>query len=208
MTGRSSRTIRPSQCTVCAHQERARIELLRAGGASLRILAEKFGISKDAVHRHFENHVTDARKAELCAGPARVEELANKAADESKSLLDYLSITRSVLFNQLLNAAEAGDRLGVASIAGRLIEALREVGRVTGELRTLSGITINNSLTLVTSPEFMRLQEGLLQVCKEVPAARQPILQLLRGLDSPPAEIAKPNGSAWILEGEVLRVGA
>ena len=113
MTGRSSRTIRPSQCTVCAHQERARIELLRAGGASLRILAEKFEISKDAVHRHFERTTLRMReRPSFVLGRARVEELANKAADESKSLLDYLSITRSVLFNQLLNAAEAGDRFG------------------------------------------------------------------------------------------------
>jgi hypothetical protein len=57
------------------------------------------------------------RKAELVAGPAAVESLANAAADESRSLLDYLSITRTILFNQPLACAEAADRHGVAAVS-------------------------------------------------------------------------------------------
>jgi len=83
--------------------------------------------------------VSDRRRAELTAGPARVEQLANAAADESRGLLDYLGITRTVLFNCFLNAAEAGDRNGVANVAGRLLESLRELARLTGELREVSG---------------------------------------------------------------------
>jgi hypothetical protein len=79
---------RPGKCSVCHHQEKTRIELLSVGRASLAALADKFNVSKDSIYRHLRNHVTKDRKGELLAGPAKVEELANKAADESRSLLE------------------------------------------------------------------------------------------------------------------------
>jgi AcrR family transcriptional regulator len=182
------RAIRPGVCAICTHKDRARIELLRVGGVSLKALARQFDVSKDSVWRHFRTHVSDKRKAKLLAGPARVEQLANAAADESRSLLEQMQIVRSVLLNQFLNAAEACDRAGVANVAGRLLEALRELGRATGELRELSGITINqNTINLFSSPEFTRLQEGLLTVARAHPAARSDIVALLRSLDVAPA---------------------
>jgi hypothetical protein len=123
----------------------------------------------------------------LVAGPAAVEQLAQAAAEESKSLLDYLAITRAVLFNQFLNAAEAGDRAHVANVAGRLLESLREIGRITGELREVSGLTINhNTINLFGSPEFLALQEGLLTIARQHPAVKADIVALLRNLDAKP----------------------
>jgi hypothetical protein len=179
-----ARPARPGQCSTCNHPERTRIELLRVSGVPLRALAEQFGVSKDSVHRHFLSHVSQKRRAELVAGPAAVEQLANAAAAESKSLLDYLGIARSVLFNQFLSAAEAGDRAGVVNVAGRLLESLREIGRLTGELRQLSGVTINNNtVNVFSSAEFLALQEGLLQIARRHPEAKSDIVGLLRSLD-------------------------
>ena len=124
----------------------------------------------------------------------------------SKSLLDYLGITRSVLFNQFLAAAEAGDRPGVANVAGRLLESLRELGRLTGELRQISGISItNNTLNLIASPAFLALQEGLLLIARTHPTAKGDIVALLRGLDAK-TETLKPNGVDYprMIEGEAV----
>jgi hypothetical protein len=188
-----ARPTRPGQCSTCIHPERTRIELLRVGGAPLRSLAEQFGVSKDSIHRHFLTHVSQKRRAELVAGPAAVEELANAAAAESKSLLDYLGIARSVLFNQFLSAAEAGDRNGVVSVAGRLLESLREIGRLTGELRQMSGISItNNTVNMIGSPEFTALSEGLLIIARAHPEARADIVALLRRVDEEPTATALP----------------
>ena len=182
---------------------------MRVGGVSLDALAAQFGCHRDAIWRHFRNHVTDARKSELLAGPARVEGLATQAADESKSLLDYFRITRGVLFNQFLSAAEAGDRNGVASIASKLLDSLKEVGKLTGELRALSGISItNNTVNFIGSPEFGALSEGLLSLARRHPEAKADIIALLRGLDAevPP----KPNGRPcpMMIEGEALHAPA
>ena len=205
----NKRPVRISQCSVCSHKDRARIEMLRVGGVPLRVLSKQFSVSKDSVWRHFEKHVSPQRRAELTAGPAKVEQLANAAADELKSLLDYLGNARAVLFNQFLNAAEAGDRAGVANVAGRPLESLREIGRLTGELRQVSGISItSNTLNIVGSPEFQALSEGLLTIARAHPVARPDIVALLRSLDARPT-LPKPNGAMHagaLIEAEALRV--
>jgi hypothetical protein len=192
------RSLRCRKCLVCAHKDLPRIELLRTGGAAMDALALEFGVSRDSLYRHFANHFSDKRRAELMVGPAQVERLAVAAASESKSLLDQFSIVRSVLFNQFLTAAETNDRHGLVNIAGKLLESLRELGKLTGELRSISGINItNNHLTLVASPEFKALADGLLTIARRHPEAKGDIINLLRGLDD--AERAephpKPNGA-------------
>ena len=138
---------------------------------------------------------------------------ATAAADESRGLLDYLAITRSVLFSQFLVAAEAADRNGVANIGGRLLENLREIGKLTGQLRSVSGITINNNtLNICASPEFLALQDGLLKIARIHPDVRSAIVDLLRGLDprstASPAMPAPPNGAALpaMIEGDAEHV--
>ena len=124
------------------------------------------------------------------AGPVRVDELANAAADESRSLLEQLQIVRSVLLNSFLSAAEAADRPGLAIISGRLLEALRELGKLTGELREVAGINVtNNTLNLIASPQFLSLQTDLLDVCRKHPSARSDIIGLLRSLDTTAAGV-------------------
>jgi hypothetical protein len=51
------------RCQVCRHPERWRLELLRAGGASLDSLAEKFNVDRDEIWRHWQNHVTTEKRA-------------------------------------------------------------------------------------------------------------------------------------------------
>jgi hypothetical protein len=177
------------RCTVCLHNDVAKIDALRAGGASYRSLAAKFGLHRDQLYRHWKNHVGKDRRLALVAGPLTIEEMATKAAAESKGLVEYLGITRSVLFNQFLCAAEAGDRSGVSMIAGRLLENLRELGRLTGELRELSGLTINQTtnVAILSDERMVELQAGLLALCRSHPAARADIVGLLRRLDAAPA---------------------
>jgi len=48
----------PRVCTVCLHPERSDIDaLLVAGTPSLRNIAERFGISATALHRHKQDHL-------------------------------------------------------------------------------------------------------------------------------------------------------
>ncbi len=180
---------------------------MRVSGVSFEALAKEFAISKDSIFRHFKSHVSERRKAELLAGPAKIHDLANAAAKESKSLLEYLSITRGILFNRFLSAAECGDTNGVVSTATQLLAALRELGKLSGELRNLSGINItqNNILSIAASPEFEKLSIGLLNLAQRHPAVRADVIQLLRGLEASTAEAPYPMIEGAI-EGEEIAV--
>jgi hypothetical protein len=203
------RATRNSQCKVCClpAADQAVLERLFVGGASKESLARRFNVSRFAVLRHTRNHLTDARKSELMMGPIKVGELVNRAADESKSLLDYLGVMRSVLFSQFMAAAEAGDRHGVATVSQQLLASLRELGRITGELRTMAaGISItNNVLNINSAPEYPDLEAGLLEIARTVPDAREPIIALLAKLEA--ASTPGQNGSRALIECEAIDAG-
>jgi hypothetical protein len=200
-------------CTICRHAERAKIERLRAGGASYLSLGRRFGVSMYAVHRHWRNHVSPQRRAALIVGPAKIEALAGQAADESRSLIEDLALAKSVLFRSFLDAAELKDRHGVATVAGRLLECLKALGALTGQLREASkavgaSVSVVNTVNIIGSPEFVALQSGLLRIARAHPTAKADIVSLLRSLDDRPIA-NKPNGQAHagpLIEGEASHV--
>jgi hypothetical protein len=173
------------RCQVCRHDERWRIELLRAGGASLESLATKFGVDRDAIWRHWQNHVTDEMKANYLCGPAELATLAERAALEGDSVLDYLRLCRTVLTGQLAAMAEAGDSRGCAYIVGQLTRTLEAIARVTGELGELARSTINitGNVSINDSPAFAKVQASILRALARHPDARADVVLALRSLD-------------------------
>jgi hypothetical protein len=162
------------KCAVCRHEQRYQIERLRAGGASCESLARKFGLGgKDAVWRHWRNHVSNEAKAQLLAGVS-LAELAKRAEAESMSLLDYLSLVRGILLRTFMAAAESDDRHGVAITSGRLLETLRQIGTLTGEIQRLGSgnTTITNNTLILNSPVFASLQGAILSALGPFPDAR------------------------------------
>jgi hypothetical protein len=199
---------KPSACAICRHPERRKIEALRIGGASLSAVARRFGLTgKDVVHRHFKLHVSPARRADLMLGPAQFESLATHAAAESRTLLERVDIATSLLFKRFVACAEAEDDYRLAIIAGRLNVLFREYAGLTGELRQLSGLTINNTVLNVNAdPSYPALEEGLLELAQRHPAARDDVLALLARLEA--SYSPGPNGAPYtMIEGEGVREG-
>lgn len=168
---------------------------MRCAGVSLDKLSEQFGVHRDAIWRHMERHVTAEAKISYLAGPAKIAQLAEVAAEESESVLDYLRILRSTLFGFLDKLAASGDHDGVAAISSRALDVLREFGKATGQISQLSNLTTvqitNNNLAIMSSAPFADLQSGLLEICTRHPDARADIIALIDRLDakyaSPPA---------------------
>jgi hypothetical protein len=178
----------PRLCKVCRHEERWRIELLRAGGASLDSLAKKFNVDRDAIWRHWNRHVSAEMKAGYLAGPVQLQDLAAKAADTGASVLDHLHAVRTVLMCHLASATEAGDGRAAAYIAGRLTATLETIARISGELGDLARSTTynitNNVAVLTENPAFLRVQASLLRALADFPDARAAVVAALRGLDT------------------------
>jgi hypothetical protein len=185
-----------SRCAVCTHPECWRIELLKCGGASLDALAKKFDVSRDSIDRHWHKHVTAEAKAGYLCGPAEMETIAEKAAREGDSVLDYLKMCRSTLVGQLAAANEAGDGRAAAFIVNSLTRTLEAMARVTGEIGDLArSVTINNTnVAVLNHPQFASVQACMLRALAPFPDARGAVVAALRGLDAgntPSATAAK-----------------
>jgi hypothetical protein len=193
---------RHPRCQVCAHPERHRIECVKVAGRGLDDVAKEFNIHRDALWRHMQRHVSVETKISYLAGPAKLSELANLAALESKSLLEYLGIVRSIVFGQLDRSAQRDKPYEVERLSGRAVEVLQAIGRITGELSSFTSQNINitnNSVAILNSAPFMDLQAGLLQICGRHPGARSDIVALFRQLDEKHAAPA-----ARMIEGKAL----
>jgi hypothetical protein len=190
-------TKKQTRCSVCAHEERTRIELMRASGASLDAISAKFNVHRQAIHRHWHGHVSDEAKATYLAGMVDFERLAQKAADEGDSVLDYLKLCRTSLLAQLAVMSEAGDAKGVVAVTAQLTRTLEAIARVTGELSALAANTINISTTnnvalLAEHPMFVKLQATILRALANHPEARADVVKALREMDEPTAIAKQP----------------
>jgi hypothetical protein len=176
--------INKRRCLVCNHLDRALIEGGRVAGVSIDVLSARFGLSRDAIWRHCKAHISnDARADYLAAIP--MTELAQKAALEGVSVLEYFRIIRATLMQQFQMASSLNDRNGVAVLAGRLTETLRAIGSISGEMGSMAAnsITINNTTTIMNSPVFASLQANLLQALAPYPEARAAVVMALRHMD-------------------------
>jgi hypothetical protein len=189
-------------CQICRHDRRWQIELLKAGGASLDALATKFDVSRDAVHRHWRDHVSDEMKASYLAGPTQLQELAEKAAETGTSVLDNLHAIRVILMGHLTTATEAGDGNMAANIASRLTHTLETIAKISGELGALATNTINitnNNVVLTQHPAFLKLQVSLMHALAPFSDARAAVVSALRGLDTDGAP-ADPAPTRKVIE--------
>jgi hypothetical protein len=171
----------PTACRVCRHADRARIELMAVSGVSHVTIAKKFGISRFSCDRHLLRHLSEVRRAQLVAGPLRLHELAERAADESMSILDYLSMLRSTLLHQFLACSEAGDSQSMSTLSGRLLECLRLLAQLSGDL-TQATSTITNNTLILGSPIMNDLQAMLIRVLRPYPEAARAVMEGLEQL--------------------------
>ena len=171
---------------------------MRASGAGLDALAKKFRLHRDAIWRHWQNHVSPDLKVQYLAGPATIAELKERAVAEGGSILDYLGILRSVLMGAITASAEANSAFTLATLSGRLVEVLKAIGSITGEIERLNpSVSITNNVAIFSNPQFVELQVGLVQIARQHPGARADIVALLRGLDAK-ATAPKPAGPPLI----------
>jgi hypothetical protein len=154
-------------------------------------IAERFKVHRDAVRRHMANHVT-AEDCAVMVADLPMRELVEQAAEEGVGVLDYLRVIRAVLMRQMLVAAEQGDRSGTALLSHRAIECLKEVGRITGEISSLTTMTqVNNTAIFTSSPQWAALQTMLIERLKGWPDALASVLEGMEELDGK----AAPGGT-------------
>lgn len=168
--------------------------MYRLQGMSLDSIAEKFNLGaggRDSLWRHMKNHVSDDEKAMMLAD-VPIAEAAARAAEEGVGLLDYLSLIRSALLQQVRLAATVNDRHGLAAVSGKAIDCLREIGKLTGELKTLGGSTvINQQFNFAASPAFAELQQTLIRALQPFPQALAAVVSALQEIEAAPVDVTQ-----------------
>jgi hypothetical protein len=172
---------RTGRCKICQSPERFRIELLLVSGAGRRAVAKKFGVSADAVWRHGRLHISQEQRLQLLAGPVKLRELADRAAEEGLSLLEYIGMVRSAVLRQFFAAGEANDRQGVALLTGRLTELFRLQGHFSGQISSATSTVTNNTL-IMGSPIMADIEQVLLERLRPYPDAAQSVFEGLEQL--------------------------
>jgi hypothetical protein len=183
---------RGPQCTVCAHRERAAIDLGIARGVSFTALARRYSLSASAVQRHGQNHLPPQLRAQLIAGPDLPIDLDKLRETESQSLLANLVALRHRLFAALDTAEEYQDAGMLTRVASQLHANLELTGKLLGDL----GVGTTNVMNVLILPQYIELRVALVQALSAFPEAKLAVAQALHQLESKAAETIKPKDLA------------
>ena len=154
----------PRKCTICNHLQIEAINRALVENKSFRYVAEQFGISCTALHRHKAEHI-----------PAKL--VKAKQAETVTQADDLLAQVRDLQTRALsiLQRAEVVGDLRTAVMAIREARGnLELLARLLGELQ--EGATVN---VLVTSPEWLQLRTLLLAALEAYPEARRSVSEVL-----------------------------
>jgi hypothetical protein len=166
------------RCTICNHPARPQIDLAIATGVAKRAVAERFGVSRDAVWRHGQTHLTAEMRAALATKLLQREgDTRRILLEEGAGVSEALKAIRGPLFGLFLAAVDTGDNRAATAVSGRLHENLALVAKLTGELVPHAGTTITN---ILLSPDFQRLRAELMRVLARYPEAQAEIAAVFR----------------------------
>lgn len=141
---------RVALCTICHHPERSAIDrAIVSGGEANRIIASRYGLSKDAVRRHSLVHVR----------PALARVAAQRSDRRAVSLLDRVESVISEVQEIVAEARVAGAAGLRLQAIDRLERLLRLPGQVSGELKPDGQIQVVN---LMSSPDWLAMRSQLM----------------------------------------------
>jgi DNA-binding transcriptional ArsR family regulator len=165
----------PRPCTVCTHRERLSIDQALVAGRSTYDLAAAYGLSPDALSRHFAAHVPEHLKK------ARQDGDTQQALDIVKQLKAINMATLTVLNDARL----AGQPDLVLRAADRVQRQLELQAKLLGELDD------RPRLNVILTPEWLTARAALLAALQPYPDARVAVAERLLSLE---AASGAPNG--------------
>src|SRR5438477_7352554 len=164
--------------TICNHPARPQIDLAIATGLAKRAVAERFSVSRDAVWRHAQAHLTVEMRAALATKLLQREGATRRIRlEEGAGVTEALKAIRGPLFGLFLAAVDTGDNKAASALSGRLHENLALTAKLTGKLVPHSGTSITN---ILLSPDFQRLRAELIGVLARYPEAQAEVAAVFR----------------------------
>jgi hypothetical protein len=134
------------QCRVCQHPERGRIDYLLAGGASLRPVAQQFGLTPLNLNNHLRKHVSPRYKQMVSASHLdSFEDLLKGATEANAETIDTLTLLIRGHTQRWAICMEAGSDTFMGRHATKIMAAIELRSRITLELQPEARhLTVNN----------------------------------------------------------------
>ena len=155
----------PRTCSICGHGQRDAIDAALVGGESLRNIAERFGTSTTALHRHGGEHL-----------PAHLAK-----AQEQEDVRHALDVVQQL---KAINAASLRV-LQDARSAGQGGLALAAVDRIQRQIelqaKLLGQIDERPQINVLVSPEWHQVRGLILAALLPYPEARGAVVERLSG---------------------------
>lgn len=163
----------PPKCSVCLHAERAAIDrVLLTNGDSFRNIAERFGTSATALHRHKMDHLAD-----------RMAAIAEREAEaDVRTALDVVVELRRVndaAKRVLQDAQDAGD-------GGLTLQATDRILRQVETQAKLIGLLNDGSVTQIAvsmGADWPAIRAVLLRALGPYPEARAAVTDALAAVE-------------------------
>jgi hypothetical protein len=208
-----ARAKRVFKSSITEHVDRARIERDLALGRPLRIIAKKYGISITAAHRH-KKRLPPQLKAALAAHALRpAEDLEKLRTEESEGLLGHLAAQRARLLMSQDACLEAEQFGLVSTLSNSIHRNLELVGKYLGEFASHS---VQTTISMLVTPEYLDLRASLLRALQPFPDARRAVAATLhqveeRAAQRPPArtiDVTPQQPQQHVVDGRGSHVGA
>jgi hypothetical protein len=176
--GKPNSGILGGRCKVCTHAARMQIDYALAAGLGRRRIAEKFGVSADAIQRHSHNHLAPELRAAMTLKLIQREgDVRAVLLDEGVGTIEALKAVRGPLFGRFLAAVDIGDDRSAVALAARLHESLQLSARLTGQLVPHANVNVT---TLVISQDYIALRSSLLAALRPFPEAARAVAEVFR----------------------------
>jgi transposase-like protein len=157
----------PRRCTICDHEDKARIDAALISGAPLRDIAGQHGVSKSALERHKAGHVpANLAKAKEAGEVARADDLLSQVRHLQDRTLSILT---------------------ASEYAGELRTALAAIRECRGNLELLAKLLgeLDDAprMNVIVSAEWLTIRTTMMEVLSPYPEARSAVADALLGLE-------------------------
>jgi hypothetical protein len=176
-------------CHVCSHEQRGRIDYVIVSSqgdrsASVRAIADKFGISEASVRAHSKNHISDEYRKAVLLGPFRSEDdLRQLAAEEGTSVLTNYRALFNAHRSRWLLALEIGDDANMIQHAKAMDGMLWRIGQLTKEYVQPGATSVQTNIFM--TPDYHNFERRVVNVLKRHPQVLEDWLAEFRELPRP-----------------------
>jgi hypothetical protein len=183
---------RPHHSVIEKHPRRGEIEADIARGVSERVIARKYDISRDVVHRWSKTKIPPQLRAQRYVGLLNAtSDLETLRIEESDGLLKNLAMQRARLLLAQDKAIEKQSLMAISYLSAQVHKNLELVGRYLGEF---AKHTIQTNVSILIQPEYLRLLSALLQALAPFPEAKFAVVAALHDIEGAAAQGPAPNG--------------